>query len=54
MDTLDEAIAQQERRLMQLERLGKAMQARLQGLRSGSDDLQGQMPGPEDELPPHY
>lgn len=50
LDSLDTAIAQQERRLMQLERLGNAMQARLQELRAG----QGDIPGPEDELPPHY
>lgn len=54
LDTLDEAIAQQERRLLHLERLGKAMQTRLQELRAGSSDLQGQMPSPEDEVPPHY
>lgn len=54
LDSLDAAVAQQERRLMQLERLGNAMQARLQELRASHSDLQGDMPGPEDELPPHY
>ncbi|MGQ7246749.1 SlyX family protein [Halomonas sp. V046] len=52
LDTLDQAIAQQERRLMKLERLGELMQTRLKDMQASTG--QGMTPGPDDELPPHY
>jgi SlyX protein len=58
LDTLDQAVAGQERRLTQLERLSELLQLRL---REQHQLLQSQNGGPgeegyrlEDEVPPHY
>lgn len=58
LDTLDRAVAGQERRLTQLERLSELLQLRL---REQHQLLQAQSGGtgeegyrPEDEIPPHY
>lgn len=57
LDTLDEALAGQERRLTQLERLSELLQHRL---RDQHQLLQAQDSGgngayrPADEIPPHY
>ncbi|TDX27849.1 SlyX protein [Modicisalibacter xianhensis] len=58
LDTLDQAVAGQERRLTQLERLSELLQLRL---REQRQLLQAQGDGPgegdyrlEDEIPPHY
>ncbi|GHB06779.1 SlyX family protein [Modicisalibacter luteus] len=58
LDTLDQAVAGQERRLTQLERLSELLQLRI---REQHQLLQTQSGGPgeedyrlEDEIPPHY
>lgn len=55
LDTLDQAVVQQERRLEKLEQLSGLMRERLreqhQALQS-NEPQDGQRP--EDELPPHY
>lgn len=57
LDTLDRAVAAQERRLAQLERLNELMQHRLreqhQPLQGQNDRHSDDYP-PENEIPPHY
>ncbi|MFG6177420.1 SlyX family protein [Halomonas sp. THAF12] len=54
LDTLDQAIATQERRLMQLERLNALMQQKLREQQQALQEADATTPGPEDEVPPHY
>ncbi|ATJ84215.1 SlyX family protein [Halomonas beimenensis] len=54
LDTLDRAVAQQERRLMQLERLNELMQNKLREQQRALQEADTTTPRPEDEVPPHY
>ncbi|MFG6159049.1 SlyX family protein [Halomonas sp. 1390] len=54
LDTLDEAVAGQERRLSQLERINVLMQERLRHQQRALQEGDEAAPRPEDELPPHY
>ena len=54
LDTLDAAVAGQERRLTRLERLNALMQERLRDQRQALQDQDATAPRPEDERPPHY
>lgn len=51
LDTLDQAVVQQERRLEKLEQLRERLREQHQALQA-SEPQGGQRP--EDELPPHY
>ena len=54
LDTLDEAVANQELRLTQLERINTLMQGKLRDQQQALLDVDMAAPGPEDEIPPHY
>lgn len=58
LDTLDQAMAGQEQRLTQLERISELMQRRLreqhQALQGAEDTHDSGDFHPEDEIPPHY
>lgn len=54
LDTLDEAVAHQERRLTQLERINSLMQAKLRDQQQALQEGDMAAPRPEDEVPPHY
>src|SRR5690554_1936068 len=54
LDTLDEAVATQERRLTQLERINTLMQAKLRDQQQALQEGDMAAPRPEDEVPPHY
>ncbi|MDN3557633.1 SlyX family protein [Halomonas maura] len=54
LDTLDRAVAQQERRLMHLERLGALMQEKIREQQLARQDDEAAAPRPQDEVPPHY
>ncbi len=52
LDTLDEAVVSQEKRLSTLERINNMMQEKLREQHQAL--LEGGEPRPEDEVPPHY
>ena len=54
LDTLDRSVAQQEKRLAQLERLNELMQRKIRDQQQALQENDMALPGPEDELPPHY
>lgn len=54
LDTLDEAVAAQEKRLTQLERINGVMQQKLRDQQQALQDVDLASPRPEDEVPPHY
>lgn len=55
LDTLDQAVVQQERRLEKLEQLSGLMRERLREQHQALQDSEPQGGRrPEDELPPHY
>ncbi|WP_197567512.1 SlyX family protein [Billgrantia diversa] len=54
LDTLDEAVASQERRLAQLERINSLMQEKLRDQQRALQDSEMAAPSPQDEVPPHY
>ncbi len=54
LDTLDEAVASQERRLAQLERINTLMQEKLRDQQRVLQETETEAPRPQDELPPHY
>lgn len=54
LDTLDEAVANQERRLTQLERINTLMGEKLRDQQQALQDTDMATPRPEDEVPPHY
>ncbi|MGE4533210.1 SlyX family protein [Halomonas sp.] len=54
LDTLDEAVATQERRLARLERINDLMQQKLRDQQQALQEGDAAQPRPEDELPPHY
>ena len=54
LDTLDEAVATQERRLTRLERINDLMQEKLREQQRALQEGDATAPGPEDEVPPHY
>ncbi|ERS91704.1 SlyX family protein [Halomonas sp. PBN3] len=54
LDTLDEAVATQERRLARLERINDLMQQKLREQQQALQEGDAAQPRPEDELPPHY
>ncbi|PRY70838.1 SlyX protein [Halomonas ventosae] len=54
LDTLDAAVAGQEQRLSQLERLNALMTERLRDQQRALQENDTATPGPGDEVPPHY
>ncbi|WP_228716904.1 SlyX family protein [Billgrantia pellis] len=54
LETLDEAVASQERRLAQLERINALMQKTLREQQRALQEADMTAPGPQDEMPPHY
>ncbi|WP_290910621.1 SlyX family protein [Halomonas sp.] len=54
LDTLDEAVAAQERRLTRLERINDLMQEKLRDQQRALQESDAAAPGPADEVPPHY
>ncbi|WP_136247320.1 SlyX family protein [Halomonas borealis] len=54
LDTLDQAVATQEKRLMKLERLNELMQHKLREQRQALQEADTTAPRPDDEVPPHY
>ncbi|MGQ4878388.1 SlyX family protein [Billgrantia sp. LNSP4103-1] len=54
LDTLDQAVAAQERRLAQLERINTLMQEKLHDQQRALQEADMAAPGPQDEIPPHY
>ncbi|WP_290788709.1 SlyX family protein [Halomonas sp.] len=54
LDTLDEAVATQERRLTRLERINDLMQEKLRDQQRALQEGDAAAPGPGDEVPPHY
>ncbi|MBB3229998.1 SlyX family protein [Halomonas stenophila] len=54
LDTLDRAVAQQERRLMHLEHLSALMQEKIREQQLARQDDEAAAPRPQDEVPPHY
>ncbi|WP_133637856.1 SlyX family protein [Halomonas ventosae] len=54
LDTLDAAVAGQEQRLSQLERLNALMTERLRDQQRALQEYDTATPGPGDEVPPHY
>ncbi|PWV79884.1 SlyX protein [Halomonas sp. A11-A] len=54
LDTLDEAVATQERRLTRLERINDLMQEKIREQQRALQEGDATAPGPLDEVPPHY
>ncbi|MDN3525178.1 SlyX family protein [Halomonas sabkhae] len=54
LDSLDQAIAAQEKRLAQLERMNQLMQGKLREQQRALQESDNATPGPDDERPPHY
>nr|WP_245904524.1 SlyX family protein [Halomonas lactosivorans] len=54
LDTLDAAVAAQERRLAQLERINALMQEKLRDQQRALQDSEMAAPSAQDEVPPHY
>lgn len=54
LDTLDQAIANKEKRLAHMERLSELMQRRLHEQQQALQGLDDDEYRPEDEVPPHY
>ncbi|OLO06014.1 MULTISPECIES: SlyX family protein [Salinicola] len=54
LETLDRLITEQAGELERLTRVNTLMRERLSEQRQAIDELGGEMPRPEDELPPHY
>ncbi|MDF3920543.1 SlyX family protein [Salinicola salarius] len=54
LETLDRLVREQANELEKLTRLNQLMRERLSEQRQAIDDLGGDVPRPEDELPPHY
>ncbi|MFY0989362.1 SlyX family protein [Halomonas sp. C05BenzN] len=54
LDTLDEAVATQERRLARLERINDLMQEKIREQQRALQEIDADGPRPEDEVPPHY
>lgn len=54
LDTLDEAVATQERRLTRLERINDLMQEKIREQQRALQEGDAMTPRPEDEVPPHY
>ncbi len=54
LDTLDEAVATQERRLTRLERINDLMQEKLRDQQRALQEGDAAAPGPGEEVPPHY
>ncbi|WP_338066166.1 SlyX family protein [Billgrantia endophytica] len=51
---LDETVARQDRRLVQLERINAMMQEKLREQQQALQEGEMAEPRPEDEIPPHY
>nr|WP_298250938.1 SlyX family protein [uncultured Halomonas sp.] len=54
LDTLDQAVAAQEARLTQLERINVLMQRKIREQQQALQEGDAAAPSAEDELPPHY
>ncbi len=54
LDTLDEAVVAQERRLTRLERVSDLVQEKLRDQQRALQEGDAAASGPGDELPPHY
>lgn len=54
LETLDRLVREQASELEKLTRLNQLMRERLSEQRQAIDELGGDTPRPEDELPPHY
>ncbi|WP_245392614.1 SlyX family protein [Salinicola halimionae] len=54
LETLDRLVREQSAELERLTRVNTLMRTRLSEQRQAIDELGGEMPQPEDELPPHY
>ncbi|OHZ01275.1 hypothetical protein BC443_12750 [Salinicola sp. MIT1003] len=54
LETLDRLVREQASELEKLTRLNQLMRERLSEQRQAIDELGGDVPRPEDELPPHY
>jgi SlyX protein len=54
LETLDRLVREQASELEKLTPLNQLMRERLSEQRQAIDDLGGDTPRPEDELPPHY
>ncbi|KAA0019870.1 SlyX family protein [Salinicola corii] len=54
LETLDRLVRQQATELERLGRVNALMRERLNEQRQAIDEQGGEMPRPEDELPPHY
>lgn len=54
LDTLDQAVAAQEARLTQLERINVLMQQKIREQQQALQEGDAAAPSAEDELPPHY
>jgi len=54
LETLDRLVREQADELERLTRVNTLMRERLSEQRQAIDDLGGEVPRPEDELPPHY
>ncbi|MGM0536651.1 MAG: SlyX family protein [Pseudomonadota bacterium] len=54
LDTLDQAVVSQERRLARLERINDLMQDKIREQQRALQEGDAAQPRPEDELPPHY
>lgn len=54
LETLDRLVREQASELERLTRVNTLMRERLSEQRQAIDDLGGDMPTMEDELPPHY
>lgn len=54
LDTLDQAVAAQERRLATLERINDLMQEKIREQQRALQEGDATAPGPMDEVPPHY
>lgn len=54
LETLDKLVREQGEEIERLTRINALMRERLREQRQAIDDLGGDLPRPEDELPPHY
>jgi len=54
LETLDRLVREQATELERLTRVNTLLRTRLSEQRQAIDELGGEMPQPEDELPPHY
>lgn len=54
LETLDKLVREQAGEIERLTRINALLRERLREQRQAIDDLGGDLPRPEDELPPHY